>query len=81
MVPFFFWNFTVGSARPICSLPTAPTTFVNNQHPYIRSTKVLSTHPKNMSPAVQKPAPAFKATTVVEGNFQDVSLSDYLGQW
>ena len=30
---------------------------------------------------VQKPAPAFKATAVVDGLFQDISLSDYLGQW
>ncbi|KIJ67445.1 hypothetical protein HYDPIDRAFT_25899 [Hydnomerulius pinastri MD-312] len=30
---------------------------------------------------VQRPAPAFKATAVVEGLFKDISLSDYLGQW
>jgi len=30
---------------------------------------------------VQRPAPAFKATAVVEGMFKDISLSDYLGQW
>ncbi|KAI0925351.1 Peroxiredoxin-1, variant 2 [Taiwanofungus camphoratus] len=30
---------------------------------------------------VQKPAPGFKATAVVDGLFQDISLSDYLGQW
>ncbi|OIW23964.1 AhpC/TSA family protein [Coniochaeta ligniaria NRRL 30616] len=31
---------------------------------------------------VQKPAPAFKATTVFPGGeFKDVSLSDFLGQW
>ena len=30
---------------------------------------------------VQRPAPAFKATAVVEGQFKDVSLSDYKGQW
>lgn len=30
---------------------------------------------------VQKPAPAFKAAAVVGGQFQDISLSDYLGQW
>ncbi|EKM51359.1 uncharacterized protein PHACADRAFT_152057 [Phanerochaete carnosa HHB-10118-sp] len=30
---------------------------------------------------VQKPAPTFKAQAVVDGVFQDVSLSDYLGQW
>ncbi|EMD35706.1 hypothetical protein CERSUDRAFT_138397 [Gelatoporia subvermispora B] len=30
---------------------------------------------------VQKPAPAFKATAVVDGLFQDISLSDFLGQW
>jgi len=30
---------------------------------------------------VQRPAPAFTAATVVHGQFTDVSLSDYLGQW
>ncbi|EJF60889.1 peroxiredoxin [Dichomitus squalens LYAD-421 SS1] len=30
---------------------------------------------------VQKPAPTFKATAVVDGLFKDISLSDYLGQW
>lgn len=31
---------------------------------------------------VQKPAPNFKATTVFpNGEFKDISLSDYLGQW
>lgn len=31
---------------------------------------------------VQRPAPAFKATTVFPGGeFKDISLSDYLGQW
>lgn len=30
---------------------------------------------------VQRPAPAFKATTVTDGLFSDISLSDYLGQW
>ncbi|RPD56872.1 2-cysteine peroxiredoxin [Lentinus tigrinus ALCF2SS1-7] len=30
---------------------------------------------------VQKPAPAFKGTAVVDGLFQDISLADYLGQW
>ncbi|KAK7018344.1 peroxiredoxin [Favolaschia claudopus] len=30
---------------------------------------------------VQRPAPVFKAPTVVDGLFEDVSLSDYLGQW
>ena len=30
---------------------------------------------------VQQPAPAFNATAVVEGQFKDISLSDYLGKW
>ncbi|KAJ7583337.1 thioredoxin-like protein [Mycena floridula] len=30
---------------------------------------------------VQRPAPVFKAASVVEGLFEDVSLTDYLGQW
>ncbi|OCH85185.1 peroxiredoxin [Obba rivulosa] len=34
-----------------------------------------------MVAVVQKPAPAFKATAVVDGLFQDISLSDFLGQW
>jgi hypothetical protein len=31
--------------------------------------------------AVQKPAPAFAATAVVDGQFKDVALKDYLGKW
>ncbi|KAI1263653.1 2-cysteine peroxiredoxin [Xylariaceae sp. FL1019] len=35
-----------------------------------------------MSAFVTKPAPVFKATTVFPGGeFKDISLSDYLGQW
>ncbi|KAF9814266.1 hypothetical protein IEO21_05205 [Rhodonia placenta] len=34
-----------------------------------------------MVATVQKPAPGFKAPAVVDGLFQDISLSDYLGQW
>lgn len=34
-----------------------------------------------MPAIVQRPAPAFKADAVVEGLFQEVSLSDYLGKW
>jgi hypothetical protein len=30
---------------------------------------------------VQRPAPAFTATAVVEGEFKDISLSEFLGQW
>ncbi|KAJ3722805.1 thioredoxin-like protein, partial [Lentinula guzmanii] len=30
---------------------------------------------------IQKPAPAFKSTAVIEGLFEDISLSDYLGKW
>ncbi|KAJ7898640.1 2-cysteine peroxiredoxin [Mycena olivaceomarginata] len=30
---------------------------------------------------VQRPAPGFKAPTVVDGTFEDISLSDYLGKW
>ncbi|KAJ3760811.1 thioredoxin-like protein [Lentinula raphanica] len=30
---------------------------------------------------IQKPAPAFKSTAVIEGLFEEISLSDYLGKW
>ncbi|KAK0209264.1 thioredoxin-like protein [Desarmillaria ectypa] len=30
---------------------------------------------------IQRPAPTFKAAAVVDGLFEDVSLTDYLGQW
>ncbi|SJL16862.1 probable TSA1-thiol-specific antioxidant [Armillaria ostoyae] len=30
---------------------------------------------------IQRPAPGFKAAAVVDGLFEDVSLTDYLGQW
>lgn len=34
-----------------------------------------------MVATVQKPAPAFKTSAVVEGLFKDIALSDYLGRW
>jgi peroxiredoxin (alkyl hydroperoxide reductase subunit C) len=34
-----------------------------------------------MSPTIQKPAPAFTVTALIDGAFKQVSLSDYLGQW
>ncbi|KAK0467633.1 thioredoxin-like protein [Armillaria novae-zelandiae] len=30
---------------------------------------------------IQRPAPSFKAAAIVDGLFEDVSLTDYLGQW
>ncbi|XP_046492725.1 peroxiredoxin 2 [Neodiprion pinetum] len=32
-------------------------------------------------PALQKPAPAFKGTAVVDGQFKDISLADYKGKY
>ncbi|GBE85646.1 peroxiredoxin [Sparassis latifolia] len=34
-----------------------------------------------MVATVQKPAPAFKSTAVIDGIFHEVSLEQYLGQW
>lgn len=36
---------------------------------------------KKMSAKIGKPAPDFKATAVVDGNFRDVSLRDYKGKY
>ena len=32
-------------------------------------------------PQLQKPAPAFKGTAVVNGQFKDIQLSDYKGKY
>jgi len=32
-------------------------------------------------PMIQKPAPDFSATAVIDGEFKDVSLADYKGKW
>lgn len=32
-------------------------------------------------PSLQKPAPAFKGTAVVNGQFKEISLEDYKGQY
>lgn len=34
-----------------------------------------------MTPQIQKPAPDFKGTAVVNGQFKDVKLSDYKGKY
>ncbi|KAH9957582.1 thioredoxin-like protein [Russula dissimulans] len=34
-----------------------------------------------MTPAIQHPAPAFTVTALVDGEFKEVSLKDYVGRW
>jgi peroxiredoxin (alkyl hydroperoxide reductase subunit C) len=34
-----------------------------------------------MTPTIQKPAPAFTVSALVDGGFKQVSLADFLGQW
>jgi len=41
----------------------------------------LSSTPINLAAQVQKPAPAFKAQAVVDGQFKEVSLADYQGKY
>lgn len=33
------------------------------------------------TPSIQKPAPSFSGTAVVNGAFKDISLEDYRGKW
>lgn len=59
--------------------PSYPQTFA--YHLACALTSTTSRHTTKMVAQVQKPAPTFKAQAVVDGVFQDVSLSEYLGQW
>lgn len=34
-----------------------------------------------MTPTIQKPAPSFKKTAVVDGAFEEISLEQYKGKW
>lgn len=34
-----------------------------------------------MTPKIQKPAPSFKGTAVVNGQFKEISLDDYKGKY
>jgi alkyl hydroperoxide reductase subunit AhpC len=34
-----------------------------------------------MTPAIQKPAPAFSGTAVIDGQFKEIKLSDYKGKY
>jgi len=34
-----------------------------------------------MAPLIKRPAPAFKATAVIDGQFREVSYEEFLGQW
>jgi len=43
--------------------------------------RFLSTTPRFLTAQVQKPAPAFKAQAVVDGQFKEVSLADYQGKY
>lgn len=48
-------------------------------HTYI---SVYSKQPATMPvPELQKPAPAFSGTAVVNGQFKDINLSDYKGKY
>merc|ERR1712107_230430 len=40
---------------------------------------LISSSLPSLAPIVQKPAPAFKAQAVVDGQFKEVSLADYAG--
>jgi len=42
---------------------------------------LISSSTPSLAPVVQKPAPAFKAQAVVDGQFKEVSLSDYAGKY
>jgi len=41
----------------------------------------LSTSTSALAPQVQKPAPSFKGTAVVNGQFKDIGLGDYKGKY
>merc|ERR1712061_582883 len=43
--------------------------------------RYLSTSSSLLAAQVQKPAPAFKAQAVVDGQFKEVSLEDYKGKY
>jgi alkyl hydroperoxide reductase subunit AhpC len=34
-----------------------------------------------MTPQIQKPAPEFAGTAVIDGQFKDIKLSDYKGKY
>jgi len=44
-------------------------------------TRGIFTSSRLLAAQVQKPAPAFKAQAVVDGQFKEVSLADYLGKY
>ena len=54
--------------------------FIKNQNQNIQA-KPFSTSPALLAAQVQKPAPAFTAQAVVDGQFKEVSLSDFLGKY
>lgn len=43
--------------------------------------RAISTTPGLFAPVVQKPAPDFKGTAVVDGQFKELKLSDYQGKY
>ena len=43
--------------------------------------RIELTNNKKMSVKIGKPAPGFKATAVVNGNFEDISLEKYKGKY
>ncbi|KAL0105036.1 hypothetical protein PUN28_016574 [Cardiocondyla obscurior] len=58
------------------SLAKADTSFVANVRNFTVSSKLFSDGPQ-----VQKPAPDFSGTAVVDGNFAEIKLSDYKGKY
>lgn len=71
------WGYKLRTTRPRL-VPTRPIPLISAP---ATLPVVLVLSQNKMVAIVQKPAPAFKATAVVDGLFQDISLQDYLGQW
>lgn len=53
---------------------------LSNKIEIIRNTKTTTTM-SNTVPAIGKPAPIFKGTAVVDGQFKEISLEDYKGKY
>ncbi|XP_014666693.1 PREDICTED: peroxiredoxin-2-like isoform X2 [Priapulus caudatus] len=70
-----------GAARTFARLSVNSTSLLNSASREAASTRLFNTATKLCAVKVQKPAPDFKGKAVVNGQFQEIQLSDYKGKY
>lgn len=77
---YFFWfEFSVVNVKSIECYTNSVKAPISNLHKYSSTCSQIKS--RRMTPQIQKPAPDFKSTAVVNGQFKEIQLSDYKGKY